>query len=391
VHKKAIVRLQDCVNEALDGCFITSGWPTLPESSKTIYSLVAKTKDKWITPAAVYSSLVSKILSYLRTEGTDWYDLNGKLNGVLSAEEIEALKKEIVEYFSSIPRSYVLKMPLPTPPEIIDRDIALSDTISLEYENSSRSLSQTPTLGLLAGVPEKKLFLSVNLLGHTTFDIDSFCPKETLSIYKVIIHQALHRELFELKNGGIRPTYIGHSHQIPKSILQSLDTGNPEEQTNISLPINLCIFISQLCFKHPCKNIEQIQSLLQPAISLTQSSESEAKRVRAAIEWSFDALVNDNENLAFLQVCFGFEALLGEGENKAGLTETLADRCAFLIGTSIKGRAKIKKNFKELYRVRSKLVHGVVNSLSEEEKKYFYWGQTVLNTAIAKELKHLNL
>ena len=73
------------------------------------------------------------------------------------------------------------------------------------------------------------------------------------------------------------------------------------------------------------------------------------------------------------------------------MTETLADRCAYLISDDIKGRKTIKDSFKELYEVRSKLVHGNVTELNSDQTWYLRWGRNVLEYAISKEMKHLNL
>ena len=51
------------------------------------------------------------------------------------------------------------------------------------------------------------------------------------------------------------------------------------------------------------------------------------------------------------------EALL-LGEQKQGITESLAGRTAALLGTNNRERKELRKQFKELYKLRSKLVHG---------------------------------
>lgn len=124
---------------------------------------------------------------------------------------------------------------------------------------------------------------------------------------------------------------------------------------------------------------------------LMMSNEPEAARVKSAMEWCFDSYATENTTLSFLQTCFGLEALFGEESGSENLTKTLADRCAYLTGTNIKGRKTIRDNFKSLYEIRSKIVHGSATSLGSNETHYLSWGRNVLEVSILKEVKHLDL
>lgn len=123
----------------------------------------------------------------------------------------------------------------------------------------------------------------------------------------------------------------------------------------------------------------------------TPDDNKDAQFVKSAIEWAFDSAIEDNETVSFLQMCIGLEAILGEETGRESLTETLADRCAYLLATDIEGRKKIRYNFRELYRLRSKLVHGRAMRINDSEKGFLEWGKRVLNCVIIKEMKDLNL
>jgi len=62
-----------------------------------------------------------------------------------------------------------------------------------------------------------------------------------------------------------------------------------------------------------------------------------------------------------------------------------------LISNDIRGRKSIKKTFKDLYSLRSKIVHGSITELDSTQQSYLHWGQSILEYAIIKEIKHLNL
>ena len=73
--------------------------------------------------------------------------------------------------------------------------------------------------------------------------------------------------------------------------------------------------------------------------------------------------------MKFIQTCIGLESLLGDsaGNEGAGLTTIMANRCAYSLSHNIHERKEIIKKFKELYEIRSKIVHGRSNKLSDDK------------------------
>ena len=57
-----------------------------------------------------------------------------------------------------------------------------------------------------------------------------------------------------------------------------------------------------------------------------------------------------DETMSFIQICMGLEALLGDKKEKGsiGLTQTLSDRCSYLIGKGMSDREEIKSNLKSI-------------------------------------------
>ena len=125
----------------------------------------------------------------------------------------------------------------------------------------------------------------------------------------------------------------------------------------------------------------------------TPEENNDTLPIKTAIEWAFDSEINENDTVSFLQICLGLEAILGyELDHKEQpLSKTLADRCAYLIGMNIQERKRIKDDFKKLYDLRSKLVHGRAVRLHDNEKVYLNWGKEILNRVILKEMEYLKL
>lgn len=96
--------------------------------------------------------------------------------------------------------------------------------------------------------------------------------------------------------------------------------------------------------------------------------------------------------MSFLQVCFGLEALFTENgvdikEEKASILSTLSLKCAYLISSTVEERKQNIDKIKEIYSLRSKLVHGRQNSLKRSEKDLLYYGRKILELSIEKKLK----
>lgn len=115
----------------------------------------------------------------------------------------------------------------------------------------------------------------------------------------------------------------------------------------------------------------------------------DAPRVKTALEWSFDSERSENQTMAILQACMGMEALLGEDDEEEPLAKRLADRCAYLLAKGSQERTEIRKRFKEIYSVRSKLVHGRRARLDVYEQNLLGEARDMLKRVIRVESQNL--
>ena len=70
-----------------------------------------------------------------------------------------------------------------------------------------------------------------------------------------------------------------------------------------------------------------------------------------------------------------------------GIQETLANRCAYLIGNSYSQRENILKDFKRIYDIRSDIIHEGKSRLSYEEQRMFERLRWMCRRVIHEELK----
>lgn len=404
MHPSAIKQMKKQLLEILNGCVLESEYRLeigFFESTKKLTQNLLKSKGEWLTERNIRDQIYYRVLNAVKLLGHQSSDFPKALKELLNEGQLNSLGKEIGDFFRSIPRQHEIKIPFPAfVKEEASCDICFSKSISLrlEKEKIGREKIRVMSTILSESVVKKmsevrypKLIFSIK--GYSDYSIESYSCRQALVRYKILAYWGIQTGLFEYDIvTPFRPVLGGNSeHTIRKKSMVAIE--DDKIVSDIPMPLSLCSFIENLRFKNDerAEPTARTANYLSKALFLIESDEPEAERVKAAIEWAFDSLINENETLAFLQLCFGFEALLGEGENKAGLTETLADRCAYLVASNIKQRKELKSKFKKLYKTRSKLVHGTVNNLNEEDMEYFHWGKMVLDLAIFKEIEHLGL
>ena len=86
------------------------------------------------------------------------------------------------------------------------------------------------------------------------------------------------------------------------------------------------------------------------------------RRLRSAIEWAFEGERASEPSTSLVESFIALEALLGDEEaesiSNGRISDRLADRYAYLVGTTPTERRHRADQFRKLYRVRGRLVHG---------------------------------
>jgi Apea-like HEPN len=114
------------------------------------------------------------------------------------------------------------------------------------------------------------------------------------------------------------------------------------------------------------------------------NSNDDAVRVLTGLEWAFDADIERNETQALLNACIGIEAILSKPK-ETGLTERLADRCAYLLGRGAHERNQIAADFRKIYDVRSEVVHGRSRRLQPGQKGMLDQAKNLLHSILRRE------
>lgn len=159
----------------------------------------------------------------------------------------------------------------------------------------------------------------------------------------------------------------------------------------ISIDEGLGSIMSQIYFEdlpgsdeNPIRKNQYFAINLAYISSVLDHREADGERIATACQWLFESYYGDNELLNFIQATVVLEILLGDksASDEIGLGELLRSRCAYLIGKTRQQRGEILQDFKEIYQVRSKIVHQGKRHLSSNERRLFFllvWmGQRVI-------------
>lgn len=407
MHPNALDKVQKKVEGSLKNCQVLDSWPQFESFEVHVKSLaeeVLKHKKEWLTVSDVFFIFYDLVYEELSATRKPVYELVGNLWDLLGENTSQQLKKTLVEFYDSIPRDYDVFIPTPTIPVDI-KPISLSDKLAIvTYDNKKDVPGGYPTglLGVRPRLDPKLSYFRYSISGYCGRNLEGKTLRRSLSNFKIAFQQGISKGIFDITEG--KPSGLGllAHYQVQKANLVSIDkTGNTQRVVSTELPLDVCKFLDSIVvnpsLKGPLAELKNQDAsaifefnFRHPAM-LIENTTDEAVRVKSAIEWCFDSYATENVTMSFLQTCFGLEALFGDDAASEALTKTLADRCAYFVGSNIKGRKTIREKFKELYAIRSRLVHGSATSLGHDERNYLNWGRTILERSISKEIKYLGM
>jgi hypothetical protein len=413
LHPKAIQNLESKIKGSLLNCHVKENWPQFESFSEHLESLgkeALKHKKEWIDINDIFSIFFDFVYEAIINKAEKDDKLEGNLWDLLGENDAKQLLKNIKEYIVSIPREFDVFIPLPKISQNLPTNINLGENILFEiYEEANKVPGGYQGGGLLRAhdtkLELKKVYLRQRLSGYCSNRLENACNKQSVSNFKIILQQGVFTKLFKV-NPDEKSIFgwLGEDshHQVPKVHLISIDLARkPQKISKTEFPLDLSKWINSVDLNWEAeplvmaKTAEKLDlvvaAFLKIPTDLIECNAEESIRVKSAIQWCFDSYISENQTLSFLQVCIALEALLGDEGYKGSLTETLADRCSYLISDDIKSRKSIKKNFEKLYDVRSKLVHGNATELDRNQESVHDWGRIILELAISKEIKHLNL
>ncbi|WP_320736007.1 HEPN domain-containing protein [Enterobacter roggenkampii] len=293
----------------------------------------------------------------------------------------------VMDVYLSLPMNYKVKIPLSNIDfrcDSLDRfDLNINKEkiikVGLQEKYEYQSLLTVIGNGCFS-VYEEKIFMKGVLL---KVNILLFFLKK----FKVVKHE---RDS-SIHNGW---DWFGlqEKHDVPviRASIESVDF--PEIESYSVLSISFSKYLKELNVTKGYSEKEKsddVDQALYITDLLIKDETREGERIKSAIDWFMQAEITDDATMSFLQICMGLESIFGDDDYEGGLTNSLADRCSYLIGKNITERKEIKVQFKEIYKLRSKIVHGVKGYLSMQEMEIKNKANKYLNNSIIKEVMNI--
>ncbi|CAM2175504.1 conserved hypothetical protein [Burkholderia latens] len=318
-------------------------------------------------------------------------------------EWIDIVTDEILRY----PRSYLTLIELPGVSikgeldlKICKRTRIIRSNIAGSHSVFDSSLGILGMLSQQGGLKNREakegpVCLEISASGYLDTSESSSAASHAISRAKQVL------QIFNLAGSGLILVPGFDSPRVRDSKMLGYESDRPNKVVEIGLSeqvrqrLGACRYFTPqpssrglfgLGSEERDSQVESIANSLRPYAALLSASEEnqDATRILTGLEWAFDADVERNETQALLNACIGIEAILGKPK-ETGLTDKLADRCAFMLGRGARDRDQIAADFKKIYDARSKVVHGRARRLQPHERGMLDQAKRLLRNILRRE------
>nr|WP_313036945.1 hypothetical protein [Achromobacter ruhlandii] len=323
--------------------------------------------------------------------------------GKISEEARAALFDVFRAQIESLPWELEVKFPLPKFGHLGPFEIQISDSIMIRNGMAEPVSKEEGLNKLFAHVlaQGRHAELCVKVRGYADSDPGGNAVSQAISLAKQCLYFLDAFSSPARFHGDIQPvdTYVWI----------------PNERVTVRLPDTLTRY---LCGLSPKMELLEIygggNGLLSggPRIATTPEEQADAlalklytaqmffarndhpdvEAIGAAMEWYVDSIVADNQTFAYIAACIGLEALLGYGvedpsEKMEAMSPRLSDRYGFLLGVGRADRDRLASEFREMLKLRGKLVHARNKRLNAGQRTHLYGVQNMLANVIRHEVQ----
>lgn len=418
---KASKKIREELNAELDTFLnklrIAYCFPVVPHDQE-LYALAKKLGqyEPWKSNISTFD-LFSILNQHARRYGLEGSEDNPiHVAAHLGTNQFKKFRDDIHAYLLSIPRIFEISFDLPSMPLWGGGELQLAQNVALiEYAAPpavDKANNKNNVLAALIGKKEAqtaRIALKIRVTGFGSANVNSTAVSNAISQMKQFFQMFRRIEPYKGTVGLL------NSDRASEVNCRVIDPIYPSEVMYVQLPAQLRSFLAKVSINENKLEVldfpngatllsahnrkaetreEKSSALLLSMRWITSvlncpDNWPDADRIRSALEWGFDSAVNENQTFAFIQACIGIEALLGDDDKDEPLTSRLADRCAYLLGASYKDRDDIRKRFKKMYDVRSKVVHGRRPTLSHSDAQELDYAQEILGDVITAEVNTL--
>lgn len=310
--------------------------------------------------------------------------------------DLPALADRLVDDFNSLPWKYTVTAPLPSAfsdlfcPNIVN--VTLSDSVSIcrgdeafanEYPLDSGIDKRDQTIaggGLLALLSGNKptwaadrAYLKVSVEGFIGKYTSTEPLLDAIGVLRAFFGLGLALRLF-------KPGYTYQPYPQPEKLYihrRINDAWVIEEVRELESRHSDTIRDLKLhdlsgALDTDTKRVAWMNRQLSAIAAVFRTGER-ARNIVLGSQWLLDSHCGSDELLQFVQAAVVVEILLGDkvSSDLTGLGELLSNRCAYLIATSHAQRNELLRDFRDIYEVRSKIVHRGKSRLAIGERALF--------------------
>ncbi len=404
LDKGAIAAINKALDTLLDQLSIQDGFPSLSSwIAIDRFKHVLTRHEPWqshFETFELYESISRVIERHFSLASVKE---NRLLKDLLDPETLKAIRDDLKTYLLSFPRDYELWIELPSMPKWGSGELPISHTLAL---------AETTRLGTASDAKgDTVVYVRARTKGYGAGRFETTAVSNAISDVKQFFQLFRRLPQFSYRRG-----LIGAIISDQKSQAVLIDPGFTTETMTIRLPTDIQTFTNTASideekletYDHskastllggemrPASTRAEKESALGRALvpitrllNCPRDTWIDAQRIRTALEWSFDSEQNDNQTLSFIQACVGLEALVGDDDQDEPLVSRLADRVAYLLGQNHEDRIGIRKRFRTIYDIRSKIIHGRRARLKPADASELYLARGMLGDVITEETNRL--
>lgn len=365
---------------------------------QTLKEAILKLHGSFLSEANIFSIVFDETLTYAYQARQT--DNPTELPPDFREELIQRLKVCI----ESFPRQYTVRIELPSIPTWGDFRIPISESLFLVSAKTLIHKGEN-RLAYLLREPSEALCLEIHVAGYADSAPDSPGTADAIALAKQFAFISTSLGIFKRtftsaqKANAEITTQINnkvHSINFPDSLSRCFGELHLNEallQVTDDSPEGKArglLFQGTRAAVTPEEKTKGLNTLIYDASKFfAHSGYPDFPSIAAAIEWYLDSLFADNQTFSYLAACIGLEALLGSNEQLDSLSKRLADRYAFLIGTTRTEREQLIEDYRKLLDLRGELVHAKRARLNSESQQSLWKIQEMLFNAIWHEIRSM--
>lgn len=423
LHRECRLRLQEALEAALPSLVINNGM--FPERLSVAQLMIA---DMSLPRTGKLRDLLVEILEefpltefVLETLGKELWELDRyqtdakpKLTEIEGYEDAQALANRLLDSFESLPWTYRITVPLPD----ALAELLRPDEVSLDVSPSIRIVRATQEFAAQFPLETPNERLNRRLVGGNGIlsILSNDAPKWIegalylqiaaegfIGQYGSPTSNSAERQVRSLFGMGLATRLLESQHAFyptpPRSFayvhrLQANASWQPTTRYNFDDALTRGIASLKVSDLDGRLNADQKPgwiSLQLSNISAAFRSGKKAESTILAAQWLFDSHTGHDLLLSFVQSMVVLEIVLGDKtiSDEIGIGELISNRFAYLVGTTHDERTRLIDEFKQIYRVRSQIVHSGKHKLTLAERTLFSHLRWMGRRAIDKEIELL--